>query len=102
MAIRSFLPVFILVFTSLATPSRSADLLESLGLKKSSEAPGLSALAEDQVVDALKEALGKGIQHAITNLGRADGFLKDANVRIPLPESLQKIERGLRAVGEGH
>src|SRR5437016_4669989 len=90
----------ILVFTSLADSSRSADLLERLGLKKSSEPPGLSALAEDQVVDALKEALGKGIQHAVTNLGRFDGFLKDANVRIPLPESLQKVERGLRAVGE--
>jgi hypothetical protein len=33
-------------------------------------------------------------------LGRQDGFLKDAGVKIPMPESLQKVERTLRTLGQ--
>lgn len=76
----------------------SAELLDKLGLTKAT--PSLSALSQEQVMSGLKEALAKGVQRAVTNLGKPDGFLKDASVRIPLPESLRKVERGLRAVGQ--
>ena len=61
-------------------------------------ASAVAALSNDQVVSGLKEALSKGVQFAVTNLGRADGFLKDAKVKIPLPPSLQKVEQALRLV----
>jgi len=79
-----------------------ADLLQQLGLRKSkatnSTPTSLSALSQDQVVGGLKEALGKGVQQAVATLGKTDGFLKDANVKIPMPESLQKVERTLRTL----
>lgn len=48
----------------------------------------------------LKEALGKGVRYAVDSLGRQDGFLGNARVKIPLPRSLQKVERGLRLAGQ--
>ena len=94
-----------LVFATLALASSSLhanDLLDQLGLRKSSSSAGLTSFSQDQAVSALKEALARGVDHAITNLGRADGFLKDAAVRIPLPTTLQKVENGLRVVGQSH
>jgi hypothetical protein len=66
---------------------------------QTSAAPtSLSALSQDQMVGGLKEALGKGVQQAVASLGKTDGFLKDANVKIPMPESLQKVEKTLRTL----
>lgn len=79
--------------------SADAGWLEALGLGKSStNAPALSALSQDQMVGGLKDALGKGLQNAIANLGHDGGFLTNLNVKIPLPEKLQTVEKTLRAL----
>ena len=48
------------------------------------------------MINGLKEALSNGTQSAINNLGRTDGFFKNPKVRIPMPESLEKVEKTLR------
>lgn len=58
----------------------------------------LAGLSQDQVVQGLKDALGNGVQQAVANLGRQDGFLTNLNVRIPMPKSLQSVEKTLRAL----
>jgi len=96
---------FILLLASIILAVDSlyaADLLDELGLRKSGNSAALNALSQDEVISALKEALAKGVQHAITNLGRTNGFLQDATVRVPVPESLRPVERGLRAIGQSH
>ncbi|MEO7297147.1 MAG: DUF4197 domain-containing protein [Verrucomicrobiota bacterium] len=78
-----------------------ADLLDRLGLgkKTTNQTPGISsALSQDQMVLGLKEALGKGVQRAVAELGRTNGFLTNLNVRIPMPEKLQQTEKTLRAL----
>lgn len=60
--------------------------------------PSLAGFSQDQVVDALKQALGKGVQTAITNLGHSGGFLNNPKVKIPMPEKLQAVEKSLRAM----
>jgi hypothetical protein len=82
-------------------PCASADLFEQLGLKRGPTPTALSSLSEEQVVTGLKAALASGVQFAITNLGRPDGFMKNAQVRIPLPETMRKVENGLRTMGQG-
>ena len=81
-----------------------AGWLDALGLTKSSTnsapAADLSALSNDQVIGGLKDALGNGLQHAIAELGHDGGFLTNLNVKIPLPQKLQTVEKGLRAVHE--
>lgn len=97
---------FLLFAAMLAlTPlTHGADLLDRLGLGKgkstnSPAAAGIGgALTQDQMVGGLKEALGKGVQQAVASLGKQDGFLKDAGVKIPMPESLQKVEKTLRTL----
>jgi hypothetical protein len=72
--------------------------LEALGLRK--QARNITALTEEQITAGLKEALATGIERSVTNLGRADGFLKDTDVRIPLPPSLRWADKSLRAIGQ--
>ena len=60
----------------------------------------LASLSQDQMVQGLKDALAKGLQEAIAGLGHDGGFLTNLNVKIPMPEKLQKVETALRAMKE--
>jgi hypothetical protein len=59
----------------------------------------LDQITSREAVSALKAALERGSQAAVATLGRADGFLGNPQVKIPLPESLQRTERLMRRVG---
>lgn len=54
-------------------------------------------LTQDQVVQGLKQALSKGVSNAIAQLGHDGGFLTNASVKIPIPNTLSYIEKGLRS-----
>src|SRR5689334_20258929 len=56
-----------------------------------------ASLPQDQVVQALKEALSKGVQNAIARLGHDGGFLTNVSVKIQIPDKLKSVEKGLRA-----
>ena len=93
------------IFFSLITYSVHADwrdFLKDLTGEKSKPTTSfaLSALSDSDVVAGLKEALEKGTQSAVSLLGRKDGFLSNPQVKIPMPESLQSVEKGLRKVGQ--
>jgi hypothetical protein len=76
------------------------DQLKSAITTSNSPAAAVSSLPEAQIVDGLKEALSLGVSNAVASLGRNDGFLTNLNVKIPLPEKLQTVERGLRLAGQ--
>lgn len=58
-------------------------------------------ISDYEISDGLKAALFQGVKNAVSDLGRRNGFLDNARVRIPLPSSLKKTERTLRFVGQG-
>ena len=58
-------------------------------------------VSDNDIAAGLKEALGKGVTTAIKTLGKPNGFLLNPRVKIPLPKSLQKLEKGLRIAGQG-
>ena len=60
-----------------------------------------SKVSDSEIAGGLKEALGKGLKFAVNSLGKEDGFLGNARVKIPLPKSLQKLEKGMRIAGQG-
>ena len=60
-----------------------------------------SSLSDLDISRGLREALTKGVRNAVDDLGRRNGFLDNARVRIPLPKELQRTEKALRAVGQG-
>lgn len=59
----------------------------------------LEELRDSEVAAALRQALEVGAGNAINRIGQENGFLNNAKIRIPMPESLQKVEKGMRAVG---
>jgi Protein of unknown function (DUF4197) len=61
----------------------------------------LSDLSNKDAVAGLKEALTKGAGNAVGKLGKVDGFLGNPQVRIPLPDSLQRVDGLLRTFGQG-
>jgi hypothetical protein len=84
------------VIFTMAAHGALFDFLKSKDTNGSSAA--LSGLSQDQIGQGLKEALGNGVQAAITNLSRPGGFLDNPKVKIPMPEKLQSVEKTLRAM----
>ena len=66
-----------------------------------SSGTGVSSLSNDEVSSGLKEALTQGVGKAVGTLGAADGFFGNKEVKIPLPKSLKKIEKGMKLMGMG-
>ena len=61
-----------------------------------------SSLSNTDITSALKQALEKGAIAAVDNLSADGGFLNHADVKIPIPSSLQPIASSLRMLGQGH
>jgi hypothetical protein len=62
---------------------------------------GGSTLSDAEIVKGLKEALQIGTGKAVQTVSKVDGYYKNPQIRIPLPETVQKSEKILRAVGYG-
>jgi len=59
-----------------------------------------NALSNKDMNGAILDALTVGVKRAIKLLGQQGGYLNDAKVRIPMPDSLQKVESVLRRFGQ--
>lgn len=91
----------LLLISLTTTFSARAALLDFLKKKSSdtnASAASLAGLSQDQVADALKQALAQGVQYAVTSLGKTNGFFANPKVKIPMPEKLQAVEKSLRAM----
>ena len=62
---------------------------------------GSGQLSQSDILSGLREALAQGTTTAINQLGTANGFWKDGEVRIPLPAALAKYESTARQFGYG-
>jgi hypothetical protein len=57
-------------------------------------------LDSDTAGAGLKEALSVGTVQAVETLGRIDGFLRNDEVRIEVPEKLESVEKALDFLGQ--
>ena len=87
---------------------QGASLLKSLNTDSggsSSTSSGSSInvgnLTNSEIVSGLKEALGKGADTVISQLGAANGFSSDSSIHIPLPSYLSQAQALLDKVGMG-
>lgn len=81
-----------------------SDLLKGI-LDKGGETPQQSApasnlLSNSELTQGVLDALSVGVKRAIAALGSEGGYLQDAKVRIPMPEHMQILEKGLRSLGQ--
>lgn len=60
-----------------------------------------SGLSQDEVGKGLKEALNQGVKKGVTQLNKKDGYLKDPQIKIPMPNEAKKVEEKLRSLGQG-
>jgi hypothetical protein len=99
---------FIIVFLSLTIfaifQGRPADAkfgFEDI-LKDAKKAVGLGGeLSEDKIIQGLKEALEIGTANAVKLVSKVNGYYGNFQIKIPLPDSVRKVEKALRAVGYG-
>jgi hypothetical protein len=62
---------------------------------------GEKSLTNDEIVRGLKEALEIGTSTAVSTVSKTDGYLKNPQIKIPLPENVKNVEKILRATGFG-
>lgn len=85
-----------------AVEAASALLLASIGLtSRTAWALSLGDLTNADAASGLKAALAKGAGVAIESLGKTDGFLGNALVKIPLPGYMEDAGKLLRQFGQG-
>ena len=78
------------------------DAIKSSGSSAStSSGAGVNSLSNQEASSGLKEALTQGVGKAVSTLGATDGFFGNKDVKIPLPKSLKKIEKGMKLMGMG-
>ncbi len=78
-----------------------AILLLGFAVTGAAVAASLADYTDAQTVKGLKEALTQSAAGAVAKLGRTDGFFGNDKVKIPLPESLQRVEGLMRTFGMG-
>ena len=60
-----------------------------------------AGLGEGKIASGLKEALEVGTKNAVESTGRPNGYFNNPAIKILLPQKLQLMEKGLRALGMG-
>ena len=59
------------------------------------------SISDSEIIEGLKEALEIGSAKAVDLVSKTDGYYKNPKIKIPLPESAQKVETLLRGAGFG-
>ncbi|MCP4692921.1 MAG: DUF4197 domain-containing protein [Desulfobacterales bacterium] len=78
------------------------DILKILGKSSEEETlPDGSSLSEGEIIQGLKEALKIGAESAVTLVSALDGYYKNPDIKIILPEEIGKMEEIIRKVGLG-
>jgi|SRR5688572_12988890 len=92
--------LFVALLAGIAVSAQSSLLNKAKDALKKNTGSG-SALSTEEVVMGLKEALSVGATNSTGKLSAADGFFKDAAVKILMPEQVQKVEKKMRMLGMG-
>ena len=62
-------------------------------------AAGLDRISNADAVSGLRQALNDGSLAAVARLGVENGYFANPRVKIPLPPSLKRVEKAMRAFG---
>ena len=95
MFVRTVAAMMIVLLTALPASAQLDQILKGLGIGQK------SGLSDAKIGSGLKEALKIGTQNAVNLTGRLDGYFVNQAIKILMPEKLQTMEKGLRALGLG-
>src|SRR5450830_2010062 len=80
---------------------RLLTLVALLGFSLQANALNINDLSNADASSGLKAALIQSAGKAVGQLGAVDGFFNNPQVKIPLPDSMQKAEKAMRMFGMG-
>ncbi len=89
------------IFETVNAQSGLGGILKKAESAISGKSGSNSSLSTEKIIEGLKEALSIGAQNSTSRLSAADGFFKDAAVKILMPEEAKKVESTLRSLGMG-
>jgi hypothetical protein len=99
--IKKYVVVLLLSTGLLSSGTLAQSPLDELR-KRAEEALGKkSGPTDERIAAGLKEALSVSTRRAVASTGRVDGFLKNAAIKILLPEKLRNVGKGMRLMGMG-
>ncbi|MFO7543573.1 MAG: DUF4197 domain-containing protein [Thiobacillus sp.] len=96
--------IILAIGLTLSLPAQAFDwgeMLRGALSKPAVQTAATDVLSNDDITAGLKEALSRGADAAVAQLGQVNGFLGNEAMRIPLPASLQKAEKTMRMFGMG-
>ena len=76
-------------------------VLAGLVISGHAAAQNLAGITNQDAVQALRDALVQGSNKAVAQLSAPNGFLGNPQVKIPLPDTIKRVESGLRMLGMG-
>tara|TARA_R110002096_G_scaffold37793_3_gene104762 strand:- start:530 stop:1270 length:741 start_codon:yes stop_codon:yes gene_type:complete len=100
--LKASLTVCIILAVALLAPLQAGwfdkfkDVINTDGKNSSS-----SSLTDNEIAGALKDALSIGSENVVSQLSAPGGFNSDASIRIPLPDSLQTVQKTMNKFGMG-
>jgi hypothetical protein len=100
---KSTLRQFILLMTLTllyVSVGQTADLKNILDSVKKAASRD-SSITSDEMIQGLKEALKVGTQNAVATVSKVDGYYKNSDIKIPLPEEIESAGKYLRLAGYG-
>lgn len=89
---------FLAIVLTSCTTAQINQAIDGVGKAMGSEKP----LTTAEVAEGLKEALVKGISTGSDLVSVTDGYFKNAEIKIPFPPDVKKVEDALRKVGLGN
>jgi hypothetical protein len=93
-----------LLAVALPVAAASPSLLAQSGLERALQRIGGSRsgnLSQSDAAGGIKEALAQGVDRSIRQLGRPDGFFRDAAVKILVPDRIRQLADLARRAGQG-
>lgn len=91
----------VIVLLCIASSSFAASLEDKLRGALSNKQGLASSLSQTDATGGVKEALAKGVEQAISQLGKPDGFFRDQAVKILVPKKLRKVTDLAKKLGYG-
>lgn len=71
------------------------------GVEKVSGTAKQGELSQDEIGRGLKEALNRGIEKGVNQLSKPDGYFKDVQIKLLMPDEAKSMEDKLRKIGQG-
>jgi hypothetical protein len=103
MQARTLGALLVLMIAGAAAPAQAQveQLLDKLGVGQTPGDGVKPGLSQNRIGAGLREALQVATDKSVKLTGRTDGYFGNPAIRIPMPEKLESVEKGLRMVGYG-